>query len=421
MGAGGSRVNESYAQDVHESALRTIHINTTIYYWIILIISIIAIIGNLCVIRSVSLRKYKYLQKTCMISLAISDILTVVTFCINYLDVLGKPRDMVWSSGEFLCWYNPVGQVVSNLASSLALLVIAIDRYHNVIYALNPKWDPELWKCVEGAIILWGICFGISYPMSTFYFHLPARIISSGENVYFCMGTNNTRGAIKVYYVSVALLFFLPLITMFVWFYYKIAILLWKLRKPVSSKSTTRIEEPDNTSSSKSFSHCSNSSMLKNALRRKKNPQMQKKIRTFRIVIVLILAFNLFRMPYWVLWLVKLLTNVRGTNAVWRTTLIFTILNLANCAMNPFLYTYLNQTIYVCLKVHEFVFRNCCCCFSNDEFQEYENGTHTIYEGVLSPPIAAKQDSEKRATDNRSYKKFPQVPQFPKYTSINRF
>ncbi|XP_066137943.1 QRFP-like peptide receptor [Euwallacea fornicatus] len=421
MGTGRSRVEESHTQNVPESALKSIHINSTVYYWIILIVSIIAIIGNLCVIRSVSFRKYKYLQKTCMISLAVSDILTVVTFSINYLDVLGKPRDMVWSTGEFLCWYNPLGQVLGNLASSMALLVIALDRYHSVIYAVSPKWNPELWKCIKGAIILWGICFGIAYPMSTFYFHLPARIESSGENVYFCVGTNSTRGVIKFYYVSVALLFFLPLITMFVWFYYKIAILLWKLRKPVSSKGT-RIEEPDNTSSSKSFSHCPSSPVLKNALKHKKNPQMQRKIRTFRIVIVLILAFNLFRMPYWVFWLVKLLSNVKATNAIWRTTLIFTVLNLVNCAMNPFLYTYLNQTIYICLKVHEFVYRNCCCCFSNDEFQEYENGTHTIYEGVLGPPIAAKQESEKRAIDNPSYEKFPSsVPQFPKYTSVDRF
>ena len=36
-------------------------------------------------------RRYKYLQKTCMISLAISDLLTVVMMAMNYLDTLGKP------------------------------------------------------------------------------------------------------------------------------------------------------------------------------------------------------------------------------------------------------------------------------------------------------------------------------------------
>ncbi|CAG9774104.1 unnamed protein product, partial [Ceutorhynchus assimilis] len=410
--AGYLQIDDSKRRDApSESFFKVIYIDITFYYWLLLIISVVAIVANLFVVRSVLIRKYKYLQKTCIISLAISDILTVVTFCINYLDLLGKPLNFVWSSGEFLCWYNPVGQVLGNLLSSLALLVIALDRYHNVIYALNKAWNPKLWKCIVGVLLSWGLCLGISYPMATFYFHIPLRL-PNGKDVYMCTGTSTTRGDITFYYVLVAALFFVPLITMFLSFYYKIAFLVWKHRKPVGSR--TKIEELEVSSSTKAPSDLPN--IITNNVKKKKNMQMQRKIRTFKIVIVLIFAFIFCRMPYWLYWLLKMLTPIRNSDAMWRLTLTFTALNLLNCAMNPFLYTYLNQSIYVCRKINECICTTCCCCFSNAEFDEYEKGK-PFAEGVMGKVVATVEQPKA----NPYYERFPQVPHFPKYTSINRF
>lgn len=62
--------------------------------------------------------------------------------------------------GEFLCHFIPIGQVLGNLTSSLALLVIALDRYHNVIHALRPKWNPKPYICLLGTAVLWLVCAG---------------------------------------------------------------------------------------------------------------------------------------------------------------------------------------------------------------------------------------------------------------------
>ncbi|KAF7280478.1 hypothetical protein GWI33_005820 [Rhynchophorus ferrugineus] len=379
MGAGITRIDESERSNVSEEFLAVIQVNRDIHYWYILIISVIAVIGNLLAIRSVLIRKYKYLQKTCMISLAVSDLLSVIVFAMNYLDLLGKAL-MTWSYGEFLCHAIPVLQVLGNLASSIALVIIALDRYHSVIHALSRKWDPSLWKCLVSTLTLWTICTGISYPMATFYFHVPLRIPSG--NVYLCTGSTVTRSGIKVYYIIINILFFFPVISMFFWFYFKIAVMVWRHRKPLSTRLSTRPIETDNNSFSDNSSR-----YVKNGCK-KRNVQVERKLRTFKVVIVLILAFIGCRMPHWLFWMYKILYRSRG-NIIWTLTFAFTGLNLLNCALNPFLYTYLNQTLQAWKKISDFVCKICCCCFTNAEFEEFEKGKPVVEEvmgGIQSLP-----------------------------------
>ncbi|XP_030746971.1 alpha-1A adrenergic receptor-like isoform X2 [Sitophilus oryzae] len=306
MGAGITRIDDSERSNVTEDFLRVIEVNRHVHYWYILIISVIAAIGNILVIRSVSIRKYKYLQKTCMISLALSDLLTVILFAMNYLDLLGKEL-ITWSFGEFMCHALPVGQVVGNLASSIALVVIALDRYHSIIYALSKKWNPSWRKCLVGAVVLWIICIGISYPMATFYFHIPLRIPSG--DVYLCTGTTVSRNWIKAYYVIINMLFFCPVISMFFWFYFKIAVIVWRHRKPISDKMAERADDSENISCSK----ISNDAPIKVIARptpKRKNVHMERKKRTFKIVIILIFAFIGCRMPYWLFWVYKMVKSI---------------------------------------------------------------------------------------------------------------
>ncbi|KAL1497838.1 hypothetical protein ABEB36_008726 [Hypothenemus hampei] len=366
--------------------------------------------------KTFNCRKYNYLQKTCMISLAISDILTCVTFCFNYLDLLSKPLNLIWTLGEFFCWYNPVGQVLGNLASSLALFVIALDRYHNIMFALNRKWNPSLRNCLVVTILVWLLCFGISYPMATFYFHVPVILPDGTETIYICSANTKTRGDITFYYVSITILFFVPLIVMFFWFYFAIALLIWRHRKPIGQGANNGIDE---ASSSKSTSD--NHQVVNTVHKKKKNVQMQRKVRTFKIVIVLIFAFIFCRMPYWLFWLVKLLTRFRNGDFVWRTTLILASLNLLNCVLNPILYTYLNQTLYLIRKIQNFICTTCCCCFSTAEFEDYEKGA-PVHEGVLGKVAMVERDVvQQKPVFKAPHENFPQVPSFPKFTSVNRF
>ncbi|XP_030756668.1 somatostatin receptor type 5-like isoform X2 [Sitophilus oryzae] len=348
---------------VPDYILKVITINKTLHYWIILIISIIAVFGNLIVIRTVICRKYKYLQKTCIISLALSDLLTVVLFATSNLDLLSKPL-MTWPFGEFLCYYLPVGQVLGNFASSLALFVIALDRYHNVIHAFSKKWDPGLLYCLLGALALWLVCAGMSYPMSTFYFYIP--LVVNNENVFLCSGTSNTKSEILSYYSSINVLFFFPVISMFFWFYYKIALLIWRHRKPVTNERCQEVTDISTTSVRSPVPRIK-------SIMKKRNLQMERKMRTFKIVVVLIFAFIGCRMPHWLFMLYNLLKEVPASIA-WNLRFSFIALNLFNCVLNPFLYTYLGQTIYIFRKINDFMCKICCCCCSNAEFEDYETG-----------------------------------------------
>lgn len=46
-------------------------------------------------------------------------------------------------------------------ASSVALVVIAMDRYRNVVHALNRRWNPPLIYCIIGTLVLWAIVLGM--------------------------------------------------------------------------------------------------------------------------------------------------------------------------------------------------------------------------------------------------------------------
>ncbi|KAF7282089.1 QRFP-like peptide receptor [Rhynchophorus ferrugineus] len=408
MGSSNSKVENYNGTVVPETVLKVITIDRTLYYWIIWVITVIAGLGNIFAIRSVLYRKYKYLQKTCIISLALSDLLTVILFAMTNLDLLSKPL-MTWPFGDFLCHNLPAGQVVGNLASSIALLVIALDRYHNVIHALSKKWNPNLLYCLSGAALLWLSCVGMSYPVSNFYINIP--LVVNNERVYLCTGTPNTKRELTSYYIAMNLLFFFPIISMFFWFYYKIALLIWRHRKPISHSNN---HDPIENSS---ISKISPLPRVKSFVK-KRNVQMERKMRTFKIVLVLIFAFIGCRMPHWLYMVCNLLKDISGKSA-WNIRFSFISLNLLNCALNPFLYTYLSQTIYVCRKINDFMCKICCCCFSNAEFEDYENGK-PLAEGLMNYRNNDNSNQGKRDVKPVG----PRVtfaPSLPKYTQKERY
>ncbi|KAG5877973.1 hypothetical protein JTB14_032234 [Gonioctena quinquepunctata] len=67
-----------------------------------------AIIGNLLAIRSIVKRNTKFLQKSCIISLALTDIFSVIIFATNNIETLSNEL-MVWTLGDFLCPFYTYG------------------------------------------------------------------------------------------------------------------------------------------------------------------------------------------------------------------------------------------------------------------------------------------------------------------------
>ncbi|KAJ8959776.1 hypothetical protein NQ314_006206 [Rhamnusium bicolor] len=407
---------------VVNSSLHVVPENTrNLFYWIILTITIATLIGNFLAIRSI--------------------IINVSMSLIN----IGNS-----SLGEFLCYFIPMGQVLGTTASSVALLVIALDRYQNVIYALTKRWDPTPWICILIAAVLWIMCVGwghsfmppdrvfghsekvirkqekilspegyydifshdatitqngkdwsikdfksvsksvlkiLSYPMYTYFQYEPIKILFVGphsvspvySNAHMCLAIVKQR--LTIYYVTMAFLIFLPTVIIFFWFYYKIAVLIWKHRKPLSLRFNKfqKETETEDSSTTKTTDLSGNANKNAKANVKGKNVQVERKIRTFKIVIVLMISFIFCRLPYWCFFVVKVVGTYKG-ETMWNISFALIALNMLNCTLNPLLYTFLNQTIRAFKTANDFICKICCCCFSNAEFEEFEKDNPFVRE-----------------------------------------
>ncbi|XP_018563491.1 QRFP-like peptide receptor [Anoplophora glabripennis] len=399
-------MSKTFKQNLPIVLNSTIHVvpeNTRhAFYWLILVITILAVIGNVLAIRSIILRKCKFLQKTCIISLAMADIFSVVIFATNNLETLSQTL-IIWTLGEFMCNFIPMGQVLGTTASSVALLVIALDRYQNVIYALGRRWDPKPTMCILIASALWIVCTVISYPMYIYFQHKSVNVVYVEEEpvfefAYMCVAVDKTR--LTVYYVTMAVLIFLPIIVIFFWFYYKIAALVWKHRKPLAlrfNKSDRQSELEESSTTKSTDLSANNSKNLKLIVKKVKNVQVERKIRTFKIVLVLMITFITCRLPYWCFYVIKLLSILKG-DLVWNLNFALTALNMINSVLNPLLYTFLSQTIHAWKLINDFICKICCCCFSNAEFEDFEKDNPFVREhhGSKKPQVIKEYPKDTR-------------------------
>ncbi|CAH1964731.1 unnamed protein product [Acanthoscelides obtectus] len=325
------------------------------------------------VVNAMRNKQCKFLQKTFIISLAIADMFTICMFAINHLRIL-RNELMVWTLGPFMCVFIPTGQVLGTTASSVALLAIALDRYQNVVYALSKRWNPSPRICISMAVGVYVLCSALAYPMATIFDYQPIKIYfvdkKTVEDAFMCVAT---KEKLTIYYCCIAALIFMPILTIFVWFYYNIATLVWKHRKPLHMRFKKKHQREDESTTT---TKCSNTNSvptvtMAHTLQKKKNLQVERKLRTFRIVVVLMITFVICRFPYWYYYVMRTICKLAG-NFVWSIHYTFISLTMLNCALNPLLYTFLNQTINAFKTVNDFMCKICCCCFSNADFEDFE-------------------------------------------------
>lgn len=89
-----------------------------------------------------------------------------------------------------------------------------------------------------------------------------------------------------------------------------------------------------------------------------------RQIRMFNAILILMTTFLICRLPTWS-YLVYKSNYPTKTNLEWMLNFCFGLLSMANCVMNPLLYTFLTETIEVSLSV---INRSCkqlrlCCSF----------------------------------------------------------
>lgn len=80
----------------------------------------------------------------------------------------------------------------------------------------------------------------------------------------------------------------------------------------------------------------------------------------FKVIIVIMMTFFVCRLPTWIFLLIKLNKDLTDSSS-WVVHFSFGMLSLANCAINPFLYTFLTETIRFGSGVKERLRILCCC------------------------------------------------------------
>lgn len=78
----------------------------------------------------------------------------------------------------------------------------------------------------------------------------------------------------------------------------------------------------------------------------KTNERKQRQIRMFKVIIVLMAVFFICRLPTWIFVLYKM-NNSANKSYHWIFQYAFGVVGLTNCMLNPFMYTFLSETIRV--------------------------------------------------------------------------
>lgn len=210
-----------------------------------------------------------------------------------------------------------------------------------------------------------------NYPINTQFLYLCQYSSKREENLIF--------------YTLIGCAAFLPSMILFLWLYFKIAQLIWRRRRSPTAKYenstnsvTLETSIADSKASVKTISQNRDKSTKKGKSMSKLH--MERKIRTFKIILSIMLIFFLCRMPHWIFNVVRF--AIKADQPIhWIMSYVLSFFLLFNTAINPFLYSFLNQTIEYfdkfCSAVGNFVVKICCCFCS--EFDDYEKELSSVH------------------------------------------
>jgi hypothetical protein len=281
---------------------------------------------------------------------------------------------------------------------------------------------------------------GIATPMHSMYIYIgPMHILSMDcdiipDGFYFCFVYAKS---FKIqYYLSVYTLIFLPLFVIFVGFYVVIAVYVWKRRIPIGKRgpAQTSSNETATTSTSKNDNKMYNKANTKTTPRYVMNTtsntgsrstlltdsssgtplnrrrqsddkavnlpaeppkyttQTKRKVRTFKVIMVLIASCFIGRVPSWTYTVIQSDPNIRLVEMKWWLLQDwFTMLSLLSTALNPFLYCFLNETldfIRGVLRSIRNIFEYCCNGQTGNKMHDKTNKQQVTVEEEQIRPVS---------------------------------
>nr|CAD7264292.1 unnamed protein product [Timema shepardi] len=356
--------------------------------------------------------KNRLLYRVCLISLACSDLIVAVMSGINNIPKFLLPSHNFFILGEFMCSFMPLLQNTSLLANSMTLSCIAVDRYQMVVQAVRGRWDPGRYVCFGVVAGIWVISAGVASPMYGLYLWITAMIIQDdGVNItileqysvfHMCLLDDKTFK--YTYFLIVFSFIFLPLLCTFLVLYILVVRYLFLWRRPGSCLSvqnipgvgetdrkktlftfqrpghktvvpptfivkevtkkddgdpprTFNVDLTDQRTNGNKYSVSRPDGGSTNRTRKSaaqvpanngRTTHAARKLRTFKIIMALMITFICLRMPSWIFTIYLLNPkSSTGGNFWWNVQNVFSLLVVLNCSVNPFLYCFLNQVLRI--------------------------------------------------------------------------
>lgn len=118
----------------------------------------------------------------------------------------------------------------------------------------------------------------------------------------------------------------------------------WKRRARIDLTVVTVSVVDENVSSTRATTTTTGGQNTTEILTTRRIKRRQRQVRMFKVILTLMMVFFVCRLPTWIFLLYKLGVETEG-NIHWMLNYIFGLGVLTNCMLNPFLYTFLSETI----------------------------------------------------------------------------
>lgn len=167
------------------------------------ILFVLAFVGNLSTLYVNSRRKLRPFFRSCLISLACSDLSSTVFCTISYMAQFNAEYLQLWVSGKvqrglyisvisvaiplqtiggFMCKFVPFVTTTSVLSGSLTLVAIALDRYLAIMRPVLGLWNPDYRFSVVTMLLIWACSIGASGPLLGIYDFQHVYLLDAEDN-----------------------------------------------------------------------------------------------------------------------------------------------------------------------------------------------------------------------------------------------
>lgn len=159
---------------------------------------------------------------------------------------------------------------------------------------------------------------------------------------HLCVANNKIS---RYYFFIIFTIIFLPLLIAFIVLYGSIARMMWLRRRAdksiQGSVSASTLDTNIETQVTQDSGQIKAQTTLKST-----RSQSQKKVRIFSIILIIMATFIILRLPQWIFIVVTMLPHQRFSGNIWWVVkYLLSSLTLANTALNPFIYSFLNETM----------------------------------------------------------------------------